>query len=615
MHETRVWCAAAIGGAILIAGCTIHRPAVRSNATPAAATSETTDSDTAAGIAGILAAHPPAFVARDRDGRGLWQLTRQFYQKRHDDPAWFNGRAASPMALDLARAIAGADRQGLDPDRYHLSASELDEVAAVAVPALDVRLTFLYLEYASDLSDGVDDLPRADPNWRLRGEPADVSASLRAAMASGHVVKALDDLAPASAEYAGLRLALAHYRDLASRGGWPRLPADLKLKPGQSDPAVPVLARRLAVTGDYAGPLDEAETRYGPELQQAVRTFQSRHGLDPDAVVGAAAVAQMNVPVEDRIAEIALNLERMRWMPRNIGERYVLVNVPEYRLEVHDGAEVPLAMRVVVGKKDTPTPNLPPRHDLPGLLADWNVPADIVQRETLPSALKDPAFLERTHMEVLDRSGRPVDPAAVDLGRGGYRFRQRPGAANSLGLVKFMLPNEFNVYLHDTPAESLFGRVTRSFSHGCVRLEQPERLADYVLGDQAEWTLTGSAPRCTPERRRRSSCPNRCRCISSTGRRARTAMATSGSSAISTATTPARRTGLRRLAMRPRPGPGLATRPDDGGWRRSEGGSGGTERAGVLDQGVRGSTRNPRDGTASGARRHSRRDRRATGPG
>ncbi len=195
------------------------------------------------------------------------------------------------------------------------------------------------------------------------------------------------------------------------------------------------------------------------------------------------------MPVAQRIQQIALNLERWRWLPADLGERHILVNIPEYRLEVWDHDTVPLSMRVVVGKKDTPTPIF--NDDMTHVIFApyWNIPTTIAKNETLPHALRDPAFLQRAHMEVLDKSGNTVDPAGIDTANvGAYRFRQRPGSTNSLGLVKFMFPNQFNVYLHDTPVDSLFARATRSFSHGCVRLEQPEKLAQYVLGDQPSWT-------------------------------------------------------------------------------------------------------------------------------
>jgi murein L,D-transpeptidase YcbB/YkuD len=184
-----------------------------------------------------------------------------------------------------------------------------------------------------------------------------------------------------------------------------------------------------------------------------------------------------------------MNMERWRWLPRDLGDRYILVNIPEMRLDVYDGDRVPLTMRVVVGKKDTQTPIF--NDEMTHLVFSpyWNVPESIAQGETLPAVINDPGFLQRTNMEVVDKAGNVVDPSSVDLhDPTAYRFRQKPGADNSLGLVKFMFPNQYNVYLHDTPADSLFERAARSFSHGCVRVEDPVALAQYVLRDQPEWT-------------------------------------------------------------------------------------------------------------------------------
>jgi murein L,D-transpeptidase YcbB/YkuD len=199
--------------------------------------------------------------------------------------------------------------------------------------------------------------------------------------------------------------------------------------------------------------------------------------------------SELNVPLQTRIHQIEMNLERWRWLPRELGDEYILVNIPEMRLEVWERGTVPLAMRVVVGKPDTPTPIFNDEMTYIVFAPYWNVPTDIAQKETLPAVLRDPGFLARMNMAVVDTSGAEVDPGSIDLDSPDkYRFRQRPGTSNALGLVKFMFPNQFNVYLHDTPADSLFERASRSLSHGCVRLEQPEKLAAYVLRDQSEWT-------------------------------------------------------------------------------------------------------------------------------
>jgi murein L,D-transpeptidase YcbB/YkuD len=447
-------------------------------------------------------AEPPVFVSRDREGQRLWSLTRQFYQKRGGAPAWIENRKPRPQMDALIKVLERTDREGLDPALYNapflrarrveagrgfLSMKGFNESEAAN---LDVWLSYLYLQYASDLTSGVGSLSHADSAWKIRDKKADVLAQLEQALERNQVAESLDQMTPRHVQYTALRDALAKYRELEQHGGWPLLPVQLKLKPGQQHAAVPLLARRLAVTGDYTGPPREQETVYGADLQEAVKRFQRRHGLEPDGVLSAATVAQMNVPVAQRVQQLALNLERWRWLPVDLGERYILVNVPEYRLEVWDHGQVPLSMRVVVGKKDTPTPIFNDDMTHVVFAPYWNVPPDIVKNETVPQALRDPAFLARTNMEVLDKSGNPVDPASIDSANiGDYRFRQRPGASNSLGLVKFMFPNQFNVYLHDTPADSLFARATRSFSHGCVRVEQPDKLAQYVLADQPSWTV------------------------------------------------------------------------------------------------------------------------------
>jgi L,D-transpeptidase YcbB len=480
---------------VAIAGCRDRANDAEPGAAGTSGRQETT-------AASILAEKSPAFVGRDAEGTRLWKLTRQFYQKRANTLAWIDDRQPRREMDELIGVLLSADREGLDPALYSaaLLKSRRDEAGRGFLTArgfdeheaagLDVWLTYLYLRYASDLTNGIAGLSHADPTWKLRDQRTDPGPLLEKALAEHRVAESLRELTPTHRQYTQLRDALTTYREIAQRGGWPAVPLDVKLKPGQRHPHVIAVAKRLAASGDYTGSINDRDPVYGPDLQEAVKRFQRRHGLEPDAVVGRAVAAQMNVPVEARISQIALNLERWRWLPRELGDRHILVNIPEYRLEVWENEQVPLSMRVVVGKKDTPTPIF--MDDMTHIVFSpyWNVPAGIVKNETIPSALRDPAFLQRTNMEVLDKSGKVIDPASIDLEAvEEYRFRQRPGSSNSLGLVKFMFPNTYNVYLHDTPADSLFARATRSFSHGCVRVEQPEALARYVLADQPEWTL------------------------------------------------------------------------------------------------------------------------------
>ena len=444
----------------------------------------------------------PAYVTKDPEGTKLWKQTKTFYQKRQFAPAWVEKAKPRPQIDALVKSIREAELEGLDPQLYNVSMIEARRKEASKgfltdkgfdpreAGTLDIWLTYLYMKYASDLADGLSDLARVDSAWKIKPESFDPLSHLEAALAQNRISESLRELTPQAPEYERLRKALADYRQIQRNGGWPEVPATLKLKPGARSPLLGVLAKRLAASGDYRGsiPTDGQPALYDGALTEAVKVFQRRHGLADDGTIGREAIAAMNVPVEQRIAQIEMNMERWRWLPRELGPRYILVNIPEMQLDVYEQEKVPLSMRVVVGKKDTQTPIF--NDEMTHLVFSpyWNVPPDIAQNETLPSIVKDPGFLDRNNMEVVDASGNQVDPSSVDLGNpSAYRFRQRPGSGNSLGLVKFMFPNQFNVYLHDTPADSLFDRATRSFSHGCVRVAEPLALAQYLLRDQPEW--------------------------------------------------------------------------------------------------------------------------------
>jgi murein L,D-transpeptidase YcbB/YkuD len=445
----------------------------------------------------------PSYVTADAEGARLWKLTREFYAKREYAPAWIDGTQPRPQIEGFVKALWAADHEGLDPELYsvktiHARWREASKGFLTQkgfepneAGALDARLTYLYLRYASDLADGLSDLAHADRAWHIRPEAFDPRVHLEQALEDGDITKALEGLTPETTHYRRLREALRALREQQSGGSWPLVRAALKLKPGQRSPHVASVAKRLAASGDFDGPVppEHQPAVYDTELQEAVKRFQRRHGLQDNGVIDAALVAQMNVPIEERIRQVQMNLERWRWLPRDMGERFVLVNVPEYRLEIWDNGEVPLSMRVVVGKTDTPTPIF--NDEMTHLVFSpyWNVPSSIAEGETLPAFMQDPDFLRRTNMEIVDASGQVVDPSSIDVSDPTqYRFRQRPGADNSLGLVKFMFPNQHSVYLHDTPADSLFERAGRSLSHGCVRVEKPVELAQYVLRDQPEWT-------------------------------------------------------------------------------------------------------------------------------
>jgi murein L,D-transpeptidase YcbB/YkuD len=306
----------------------------------------------------------------------------------------------------------------------------------------------------------------------------------------------VEPLYPRREEYGRLVQALAQYRALEARGGWDTIPvpARLKLQPDTIDALVPLIRRRLLVTGELRDSSPPDPYRYDSLLAGAVARFQDHHGLEMDSVIGRGTIEAMNVPVEMRIGQIELNMERYRWLPDNLGPRHILVNVPDYHLHAYDEGKEVFQMRVVVGKDfDNPTPVFADSMSYIVFRPYWNVPARILKEEIIPAARKDTGYIASNNYEIL-RGREVVDPATiewaeVDTSKINFYVRQKPGPLNSLGLIKFMFPNQFDVYLHDTPARSLFRRAGRAASHGCIRVERPEQLAQFALARNPEWDL------------------------------------------------------------------------------------------------------------------------------
>jgi L,D-transpeptidase YcbB len=382
-------------------------------------------------------------VAGERicDASGL----RTFYTRREMRPAWDAG------ALDsLLRAIDGLSEEGLQPRRYHREA-----IARLTGAERDVLATDAFLTAATHLSRGVVDPQFARPAWCAPPPQLDVAAILQAALDENTIAESLAAAAPRHEGYARLRKALAAYRTVS----WNAVPPGRSLRLGDDDPRVSDVRRRLGAAGE--GSLFDAD------LDQLVRHFQSHHGIAEDGIVGPETLREMNVPVADRVRQIAVNMERWRWMPENPGESYLIVNIAAFRLDVIEGGRSVLTMKTVVGKEYTKTPFFAARVTDVVVNPWWNVPDSIATKELWPKQRRDPSYFAREHMIVTNG-----------------RIRQRPGPWNSLGRLKFNMPNNYNVYLHDTPARQLFDRPFRAFSHGCIRLERPLDLALHVLRDQ-----------------------------------------------------------------------------------------------------------------------------------
>ncbi|HNS74345.1 MAG TPA: L,D-transpeptidase family protein, partial [bacterium] len=328
-----------------------------------------------------------------------------------------------------------------------------------------------------------------DAEWYLHKNEADMVTRLNGAAEAGELLEDLRRLPPQEEEYHHLLEAYGYYRQLAVEGGWPFIADGRKLEKGMWDERVMQVRARLRATADLALEPAAVEGTYDEALERAVRRFQMRHGLEPDGKVGKSTLAEMNVPVGKRIRQLAVNLERWRWLPRDHGRRYIRVNIADYTLQLFEADTVAMAMRVVVGKTYRRTPIFSDLMTYLVINPYWTVPNTILLNDIAPKALRDPEYIRNQRIKIYAgwSEGAPeIDPAAIDWSRLSknyqpYRLRQDPGPRNSLGTIKFMFPNQFDVYLHDSPSHSLFNRSERAFSSGCIRVEKPIEMAVHLL--------------------------------------------------------------------------------------------------------------------------------------
>ena len=438
-------------------------------------------------------------TAFDGVSKDVWADVRAFYAAREATLAWVVEDGPNERTVAALDALRSAEQHGLDPADYrepqlralYVSLVDgADDDAQEQLARLDVGLTSALLQLGRHVATGRLEPKVIDGRWNTQREPPDYVTALQQATVED-AATFLDRVQPRHPDYRTLRHHLASLRRQAQTG-WPTVPvASMKIGRWNADAVLP-LRLRLAASGDLnaAAPLDSPQ--YDAQLASAVQRFQERHGLPGSGVLDRATVAQMNVPLDRRITQVMLNLERWRWLPDDLGSRHFIVNVPQFHVIARENGAPALEMRVVVGKRGNETPLFADEMEVVVFSPYWNIPETIATDETAPALARDPDYLARNNMEIVDAEGNVVSPDAIpwdDEGLlEGYRFRQRPGPGNALGYVKFLFPNRYAIYLHDTPADALFKRIGRAFSHGCVRVEEPQRLAQYVLRDQAEWT-------------------------------------------------------------------------------------------------------------------------------
>ncbi len=430
-------------------------------------------------------------------------LVEGFYKGRNYLPAWSHDGCLI-QAKALIKAVEDASGDGLTPDYYHLglikslvNRSERESsLDPMHLADLDILLTDAFLTLGCHLSGGCVNPVTVEAEWFAKSRSVDVSAVLEQALREKQVREALTRLRPEQASYEGLREALARYRELlSSKGEWPRVSAGPPLKQDSESDRVVELKRRLAASGDLEAGEPEGDL-FDARLKQSVIIFQKRHGLKADGTVGAATLNALNVPLRERIRQIELNMERMRWILGGVEQRSIVVNIANFELYVIENGKTILSMKVVVGKPYWYTPVFTAKMTYLIINPSWNIPIRIAQKETLREIRKDPDYLSKQNIEVLKGWGarkEEIDPETIDWsevtpGSLKYRFRQEPGPLNPLGRLKFVFPNKFDVYLHDTPARGLFSADVRTFSHGCTRIEKPLELAEYLLKDDPGWT-------------------------------------------------------------------------------------------------------------------------------
>jgi L,D-transpeptidase YcbB len=454
------------------------------------------------------AADPSSLYAAGKKIHAIDALAR-FYELRNFQPAWIVQGLPTEQVSALLIALSAAEQHGLHPENYHVKTIDdkletLKEIEQVnpdpdihIAADLDLLLTDSFLTYGSHLLAGQVNPETFDPEWIANRRGADMAAVLQNALNSGNIYESLRSLWPKHDGYLRLYETYNHYRLLLENGAkWPLIAFGPKMQLGDRHERVAMLRARLADDPELqAGFLAGETDLFDNSLKMAVMDFQSRHGLDVDGVVGPATLTALNTTLEEKVERIRLNLERWRWLPEDLGVRSVQVNIADFQLKVIEQEQSVLKMKIIVGKNYRQTPVFSDKISYMVLNPSWSVPQTIAVEDKLPLIKKNPGYLVQQKMRVFSSwraDAREINPHHIDWRKVNesnfyYRLRQDPGPNNALGRIKFMFPNRFNVYLHDTPSRELFNKTSRTFSSGCIRIQKPEELALYLLQDDPRW--------------------------------------------------------------------------------------------------------------------------------
>jgi murein L,D-transpeptidase YcbB/YkuD len=414
-----------------------------------------------------------------------WRHVLGLYKAYGNNPLWLSADGLDERrAFALTNALVNAEKDALRMDGYPIGelATAIArfkggaKLTADQIAEADVLLTSSFVSLGVDYLIGQVDPKKVSQAWHIDRHDENEDSALVRSIRNPELDKSIASMRPTDEDYASLENELIRFRAIVAKGGWQTVPEGKAVKPGETDnPArLAALRARLAAEGiagsaDTTSPGQRKPGTYDRSLAGAVATFQARHTIAVDSMLGPETVKSLNIPATYRLGQIAANLERFRWLPRNLGSRYIYVNVPAFRLQAYNGGEKVLEMKVIVGEEfeGKATPVFADSMEFVVFRPYWNVPPGIAEKEIFPKMSS--GYLESHDMETYREGGQ-------------LRIRQRPGPKNSLGLVKFLFPNDFNIYLHDTPQGELFEKDVRAFSHGCIRLEHPEQMAEFALG-------------------------------------------------------------------------------------------------------------------------------------
>jgi murein L,D-transpeptidase YcbB/YkuD len=422
-----------------------------------------------------------------------WTALKQFYSERDYRVAWRTPMGHTEAAKTLRDQLVNAHLDALQPKEYHIEAIRYLWRARKprSRARLDLLLTDAFLRYSVELRAGYQFPRQADPRWYISSPKVEPVSLLQEALATNSLLPLLGELAPPHQQYERLRTALANYRQLiAQHPSWPKVIAEGHLRLGDRHPAVTNLRTRLHIEGFLSDTTAVHPELYDADIEDAVLRFQKQYGHKVDGIVGPITRRSLNISLSTRVEQLQHNMERWRWLPRQLGDRYVMVNMAGYRLHLVENGDTTMQMRVIIGKPYKGTPAFANDISYLQLNPSWNIPPRIAKQDLLPKIQKDPSFIKDNDIRVYaswrenasELNAGDINWQAFDEDTFRYKLTQAPGSQNSLGRIKFMFPNSWNIYLHDTPDKKLFNREVRTFSSGCIRLENPLLLASKLTG-------------------------------------------------------------------------------------------------------------------------------------